>query len=167
VFSIGSANKHIAWIEKALGGKKEMVMPDHADKTKVMHASVQLNGGPVYFSDRFGNYGAPDANEPASRGTQLYLGFDSLEEADKIWKSAVKNKGKVHMAFVGQVWGSHYGVVEDPFGTSWAISAPSNGDNDNEESLAKKNAKKSKSPRTKTTSKIPQQKKRTSKRAKK
>ncbi len=61
-------------------------MDDPTDASKVMHASVQVNGGPLYFSDRLGHYGAPDTDEPVSRGTHLYLGFESLEEAREKWK---------------------------------------------------------------------------------
>jgi PhnB protein len=132
VFSVGSASKHISWIEKALGGKREMIMPDKEDESKIMHAALQLNGGPIYLSDRYGHYGAPDDDAP-STGTHLYLGYDVLTDAERIWKSAVKNKGNVHMPFAAQFWGSHYGVVEDPFGTVWAISAPTPKEEENEE----------------------------------
>jgi uncharacterized glyoxalase superfamily protein PhnB len=174
VFSVGSASKHISWIEKALGGKREMVMPDKRDESKIMHAVVQLNGGPVYLSDRMGSFGAPDDDEPTT-GTHLYLGFDALADAEQVWKSAVKNKGKVHMNFAAQFWGSHYGVVEDPFGTIWAVSAPSpkkdeNGekedeDEEEEEEPAKKPKKSSrrKSPAPKKAEKKRASSKRTRK----
>lgn len=116
--------KHIAWIEKAFGATRDMVMPDPKDETQVMHAALQLNGGPIYLSDRLGGWGSPDPKEAASHGTHLYLGFDALADAEKAWANAVKGKGKVSMAFSAQFWGSHYGVIQDPFGTVWAISAP-------------------------------------------
>jgi hypothetical protein len=100
---------------------------------------------------RMGNYGSPDVDEAPSRGTHLYLGFDELADAQKTWSSAVKNKGKIHMPFEGQFWGSHYGVVEDPFGTVWAISAPTpgakRGGGDAEEASSEKGQRKSPEPR--------------------
>jgi PhnB protein len=133
VFSVGSANDHITWIEKALGGKREMVMADPKESNKVMHAAMQVNGGPLYFSDRLGEFGAPDANEPASRGTHLYLGFDSFNDAQNTWDSAVENNAVVHMEFEAQFWGPHYGVLQDPFGTVWAISAQQEAANDKDD----------------------------------
>jgi uncharacterized glyoxalase superfamily protein PhnB len=160
VFSVGSAHKHIAWIEKTLGGKSEMVMNDPSDKNKVMHAAVQVNGGPIYLSDRMGHYGSPDADEAPSRGTHLYLGFDKLAEAEATWLNALKSKGKVHMPFEAQFWGSHYGVVEDPFGTVWAISAPTpNPDEEAAAATAEPLAQQRKSPRTKSSKEKPQLKK--------
>jgi uncharacterized glyoxalase superfamily protein PhnB len=175
VFSVGSAHKHIAWIEKALGGKTEMVMNDQKDETKVMHAALQVNGGPVYLSDRMGNYGSPDVDETPSRGTHLYLGFDELADAQKIWSSAVKSKGKIHMPFEGQFWGSHYGVVEDPFGSVWAVSAPTPGakrgggdDAEAEGASGEKKKGQRKSPRTKgVAAKIDKKNSSTKKRSKK
>lgn len=151
VFSVGSASKHTSWIEKALDGKREMVMPDKEDESKIMHAAMQLNGGPVYLSDRYGSFGAPDDQEP-SRGTHLYLGYEKLADAERVWKNAVKNKGKVHMDFAAQFWGSHYGVVEDPFGTVWAIAAPTpNAEKEEEAPKAKKSGRR-KSPSPKKAS---------------
>jgi hypothetical protein len=57
--------------------------------------------------------------------------------------------------FEGQFWGSHYGVVEDPFGTVWAISAPtpgakrSGGDEAEAEDVGNSKKGQRKSPRTK------------------
>jgi hypothetical protein len=59
------------------------------------------------------------------------------------------------MPFEGQFWGSHYGVVEDPFGTVWAISAPTpgaeqgGGDEAEAEASCEKKKGQRKSPRTK------------------
>jgi uncharacterized glyoxalase superfamily protein PhnB len=128
-----------------------MVMPDREDPTKVMHAALQLNGGPLYLSDRMGHYGYPAVDDPASRGTHLYLGFDSLEAAQKIWSSAVRHKAVVHMPFEAQFWGSHYGVVQDPFGTVWAISAPSQKDQEEEEKVTVRKSAQRSSSRTPAT----------------
>lgn len=122
VFSVGSCLDHIAWIEKTLGGKREMVMPDRQDEKKVMHAALHVNGGPLYVSDRMGDYGAPGDKNP-STGTHLYLGYNSIEEAQNVWDAAVKAKATVRMPFEKQFWGSYYGVIQDPFGSVWAISA--------------------------------------------
>ena len=132
-----------------MGGKREMVMHDREDPTKVMHAAVQINGGPLYLSDRMGHYGSPEVDDPALRGTHLYLGFDSLEAAQKMWANAVKHKATIHMPFEAQFWGSHYGVVQDPFGTVWAISASSKAkdDEDQEEGEEEKEQETRKSPR--------------------
>lgn len=122
VFSGGEGCvKHMDWITRVFGGNVDFSMKK--DDGTVEHAAMTVNGGPIYFSDRVGGYGAPDKTHPPSYGTHLYLGFDEFEDAQKRWEEAVGNGAKVRMEFEKQYWGPHYGVLEDPFGSVWAISA--------------------------------------------
>jgi uncharacterized glyoxalase superfamily protein PhnB len=49
----------------------------------------------------------------------LYLGFSSIEEAQKAWDIAVENGAKIKMEFEPQEWGRQYGILADPFGVTW------------------------------------------------
>lgn len=128
IFSKGSAVKHVGYMEKYLGGKCSFKMM-RADNASILeHASVIVNGGPVYVSDRYeSQYGSPPANSPSSQNTQLYLGFDTHADGEKAWKMAV-TKGaegtRVIMPFSRQAWGSYYGVFEDPFAAVWSVCCP-------------------------------------------
>ncbi len=62
-------------------------------------------------------------------------------------KNAVKNKGKPEGSH-GVFWGFHYGVVEDPYGSVWAISASSGEDANDEERESSPKKSKGKAPRT-------------------
>ncbi len=127
IFSRGSCAEHIVFIETFLGGKKEFEMRRRDAPDVIEHASVQVNGGPVYLSDRHkGQYGGPEeGDDSAGRGTQLYLGYDTQDRGHAAWeKAVVAGKSKVIMPLAAQPWGSFYGVFQDPFGTVWAVSCP-------------------------------------------
>ncbi len=59
----------------------------------------------------------PEPTEAES--IQLYLGFPSITEAQKVWDVAVENGAVVRMPFAPQRWGRQYGIIIDPFGIAW------------------------------------------------
>ena len=123
VFSRGSCAQHIEFIVQHLGGIKQFEMKMRTSDA-IEHASVLINGGALFLSDRIKNYGAPDADDASnSRASQIYLGYKSEEDGKKAW-AKVAPHCKVLMPFEATSWGSYYGVVEDPFGTVWALSCP-------------------------------------------
>jgi uncharacterized glyoxalase superfamily protein PhnB len=122
VFSRGSCAKHIEFIEKHLGGSKKFEMKKG---DLVEHAAVTVNGGPLFLCDRIDHaYGAPSADDTShSQATQVYLGYASEEEGKKSWEKVAPH-ARVIAPLEAKYWGSYYGVLEDPFGTVWAICFP-------------------------------------------
>jgi len=47
-----------------------------------------------------------------------------VEDADKVFASAVAAGAKVIMPLEDQFWGDRYGVVADPFGHHWSMGQP-------------------------------------------
>lgn len=85
------------------------------DGKRYMHCSFVVNGGLVYMSDSFPEYGAPWV-QPT--GFNLHLNVDN---AQQWWDRAVAAGCEVAMPLEKQFWGDIYGQVKDPYGITWAI----------------------------------------------
>jgi PhnB protein len=87
---------------------------------KVMHAQVRIGDSILMFADEY-----PEWNSPAPSRTKtdtcvrLHL---YVEDADKVFASAVEAGAKVVMPLETQFWGDRYGQVLDPFGHRWSIA---------------------------------------------
>ena len=92
------------------------VTPMMADDGKrYMHCSFTVNGGTVYMSDSFPEYGMP-WKQPV--GFNLHLNVDN---AQQWWDRAVGAGCQVSMPLEKQFWGDIYGQLTDPYGITWAI----------------------------------------------
>jgi PhnB protein len=92
------------------------VTPMMADDGKrYMHCSFVVNGGLVYMSDSFPEYGAPWVQP---QGFNLHLNVD---DAQQWWDRAVAAGCEVTMPLEKQFWGDIYGQLKDPYGITWAI----------------------------------------------
>ena len=86
---------------------------------KVMHAQVRIGDSILMFADEY-----PEWNSPAPSTTRadtcvrLHL---YVEDADKVFDSAVQAGAQVVMPLTTQFWGDRYGQVKDPFGHIWAL----------------------------------------------
>jgi len=85
------------------------------DGKRYMHCSFVVNGGLVYMSDSFPEYGAPWVQP---QGFNLHLNVDN---AQQWWDRAVGAGCTVVMPLEKQFWGDIYGQVKDPYGVTWAI----------------------------------------------
>jgi PhnB protein len=85
------------------------------DSKRYMHCSFVVNGGLVYMSDSFPEYGAPWVQP---QGFNLHLNVD---DAQQWWDRAVAAGCVVTMPLEKQFWGDIYGQVQDPYGITWAI----------------------------------------------
>ena len=133
IFSRGSAKAHMSWLEKVFSAKGcwlvqirfsifenmklvETCLTMKDDPEKILHGAMSLQGGRCFLSDRTEMLAGP-YNEFES--VQLYIGFPSIQEAQKAWDIAVENGAKVKMEFKAQEWGRQYGILTDPFGVTW------------------------------------------------
>ena len=99
-------------------GATEAMPPMLADDGKrYMHCSMIINGGLLYMSDSFPEYGAPFVTP---QGFNLHL---QVEDADVWWKRAVDAGCTVAMPLEKQFWGDYYGQLKDPYGITWAIGS--------------------------------------------
>lgn len=115
----GQGTAAVAFYQRAFDAK-ELFRHLADDGKRLMHASLEINGGRLMLSDDFPEYrGGAAAPEPA--GTTLHL---QVADADAWWNRAVEAGAEIRMPLADQFWGDRYGQLRDPFGHSWSIAAP-------------------------------------------
>ena len=81
---------------------------------QLMHCALVINGGGVMLTDCV----APGEPQVKPQGFHLQL---VVRDGDAWWNRAVEAGCKVMMPFEKMFWGDRWGMLEDPFGISWAI----------------------------------------------
>ncbi|WP_246737364.1 glyoxalase/bleomycin resistance/extradiol dioxygenase family protein [Nordella sp. HKS 07] len=113
-----NAKAAIEFYKKAFGAE-EVVRHDAEDGKRLMHAHLRLNDHDVFLMDAFPEYGSPIT---APSGVMMALRVD---DPDQWWERATKAGATVVMPLDDQFWGDRWGLLKDPFGHEWSISAPS------------------------------------------
>lgn len=90
------------------------------DGERVMHSRLMINGGLVFLSDEFPEYGG--ATDTAPVGVVLHL---QVEDADAWWSRALIAGCVPLTPLADQFWGDRYGRMRDPFGHVWSVGSPS------------------------------------------
>ena len=127
LFFRGRCEEAIAYYEKTLGARVEMMMrfkenPDQPGPNKIpaemaeriMHASVVINGSPIMMSDGMRS-GALDFD-----CMSLSLSVANEAEAERIF-NALAVEGKVQMPLQKTFFAPSFGAVADKFGVAWMI----------------------------------------------
>lgn len=83
-----------------------------------MHSRLSINGGLVFLSDEFPEYGQTPDVQPA--GVTLHL---QVDDADEWWSRALVAGAVPVMPIDDMFWGDRYGRVMDPFGHCWSIAS--------------------------------------------
>lgn len=112
-----NANEAYEFYQKAFGATPDGIMnlPDG----RVMHASVSIDGVPVYISEEFPEYGG---NSPlALNGTPVTIHLQ-VDDCDAVFAKAVEAGCTVDMPLDDAFWGDRFGQVKDPFGHKWSIA---------------------------------------------
>lgn len=90
------------------------------DGKRILHAHLNLNGGPLMLNDDFPEMGGGQGSPPPS-GVGLHL---DVPDADAAWEKALAAGATVRFPLDNQFWGQRYGQVTDPFGHIWSIGGP-------------------------------------------
>lgn len=114
---VRGASDASAWYQRAFGAEEVMRMPVEGGD-KLMHCELRINGGQIFMSDEFPEYGASLGDGP--RGVTIFMRVD---DPDRWFNRAVEAGATVKMALADQFWGDRYGEVIDPFGHSWAMAS--------------------------------------------
>ncbi|MCU1281796.1 MAG: hypothetical protein JWM53_5342 [bacterium] len=93
------------------------------DGKKVMHAALKLNGAVIFLVDDFPERNGGRARTPEGLGGSPITLHLNCSDVQATWKSAVAAGAKVLLPLDKQFWGDVYGVIEDPFGHRWSMSA--------------------------------------------
>lgn len=93
------------------------------DGKRILHAHLDLNGGPLMLNDDFPEMGGGQSSPPPA-GVGLHI---DVPDADAAWDRALAAGAAVRFALDNQFWGQRYGQVTDPFGHIWSIGGPVSG----------------------------------------
>ena len=116
----GKAAEAIDFYGRAFGATKAMEPHMAEDGRRIMHAHLLVNGGHLMLNDDFPEMMGRAADPPASFVLHL-----QVADADAAWKRAIDAGAQERFPMADQFWGDRYGQVQDPFGFTWSIGAPS------------------------------------------
>jgi PhnB protein len=114
----GRAGEAADFYVRAFGARELTRMPDEANPGRLMHCALEINGGGVMMTD---------CRAPWQTAAQQPQGFNLtlvVADGDHWWSRAVEAGCKVLAPFERMFWGDRWGMLEDPFGISWAIDEP-------------------------------------------
>lgn len=95
----------------------EANMPVDEDyKDKIMHATLEFDGGRIQFSD-----GAPHKDISQGDNVHLSLNFDNETKMRLTW-SKLSVGGSIHMELQDTFWGAVFGQLEDKYGIRWMFN---------------------------------------------
>lgn len=127
IFFGGRCEEALAFYEKALGAKVDMLM--HYDESpepmppgrlaagfekKVMHVTFRIGATTLMASD------GCEAGQKFS-GFSLSLAVPTPAEADRVF-AALSEGGQVTMPLTRTFWSPRFGMVTDRFGLGWMVS---------------------------------------------
>ena len=115
--SVDGAAAASEFYQKAFGAKETRRMPAE-DGKRLIHVSLEINGGTLMMSDPFPEAGA--AGGPITGCTMTLV----VEDIDAWFDRAVAAGAKATMPVQTMFWGDRYGQLQDPFGVHWAMNSP-------------------------------------------
>lgn len=112
---VNDAARAIDFYKKAFGAEERgrFNTPDG----KIMHASISINGSPLFVNDAM-----MGAKDPATLGGTPVSLMIYVNDVDATFQRAVSAGAKPTMPVADQFWGDRYGMLVDPFGHSWEIA---------------------------------------------
>jgi PhnB protein len=105
---------------RAAFGAEELFRNSAEDGERLMRSRLLINGGLVFLSDEFPEYGHPTDIVPT--GVVMHL---QVDDADEWWNRAIIAGCVPVTPLADQFWGDRYGRMSDPFGHTWSIGSPS------------------------------------------
>jgi len=106
---------------KAAFGAVEVARHVVPNTTKIMHASLTINGRPLMLNDDFSAEMKQPPETPEALGGSPVTLHLQVPDADAAWAKAMAAGGEVLHPLANQFWGDRYGVLKDPFGHKWSI----------------------------------------------
>lgn len=114
--TVNDAAKAIDFYTRAFGAREMNRMP--GPKGEIMHAALLIGDSTLYLSDELMGARGPIALGGTPVTLHMYV-----PDPDAVWNQATGAGAKVVVPLEDTFWGDRYGVVADPFGHQWAISA--------------------------------------------
>jgi PhnB protein len=114
----GKATEAAGFYARAFGARDLGRMADEDNPGKLLHCMLEINGGGLMMSDCVAPW---ETASPKPQGVTMQL---VVADGDVWWNRAVEAGCRVVMPFQKMFWGDRWGMLEDPFGISWAIDEP-------------------------------------------
>jgi PhnB protein len=102
---------------KAFGALEESRLP--GPDGKLMHASVRINGAPLYLVDEMLEHRA--LSPQTLKGSPIFIHLQ-VPDVDAVVAQAVAAGATITMPVADMFWGDRYGQLTDPFGHRWSIA---------------------------------------------
>jgi len=125
LFFNGDCETAFKFYEKCLGAKIEAMIPHEGTpaagqvpaewRTKILHASLNINGQLLMASD------APPNHYHKPQGFSVSIGIKDPAEAERIFRELAEN-GAVTMPIAETFWAARFGMLVDRFGIPWMIN---------------------------------------------
>jgi PhnB protein len=116
--TIEGASDAIAFYKKAFDAK-ELSRMKAPDGKRLMHAIIMIGNSVVMLNDAFPEWGGK--GRKALGGTPFAMHL-YVEDADKVFRKALKAGATIAMPMADMFWGDRYGILLDPFGHRWAVA---------------------------------------------
>lgn len=113
---LNDASSAIEFYKKAFGAEEIHRMADPAGK--IMHAEIQIGDSRLMLGEEYPEYGIQSAKSLGGSPVTVSLYVDN---ADKVFETAVAAGATAIMPMADQFWGDRYGKLTDPYGHTWAI----------------------------------------------
>jgi len=122
--TVSPAAGAVAFYIAAFGATQKAVMPA-IDGMRILYCELEINGGAVFLSDAFPEFGTarpPLPGEPVTMSVSLE--FASADEVDEVFTRATKLGAKGEVTPTHSFWGTRTAIVRDPFGHRWIMNGP-------------------------------------------
>ena len=117
---VSNAAKAIEFYKKAFGAT-EVARHMAPGSNKIMHASLNINGGCLILNDDFSESMGQKPHTPEALGGSPVVLHMQVKDADAAWKRAVDAGAQIVIPIADQFWGDRYGQLRDPLGHTWSI----------------------------------------------
>ncbi|MBI3701530.1 MAG: VOC family protein [Afipia sp.] len=122
--TVSPAAGAVAFYTAAFDAKQKALMPA-LDGLRIMHCELEINGGSVFLSDAFLEFGkarSPMPGEPVTMSVSLE--FAMAQEVDDTFARATKLGATGEVTPTHSFWGTRTAILRDPFGHRWIMNAP-------------------------------------------
>jgi PhnB protein len=112
--------KALDFYKKAFGAEEVQRMP--GPDGRLMHAAIRIDGKFLFLADDFPEYCGGKAKNPNALGGSPVTIHRYVKDCDAAIDRAVKAGATTVMPAADMFWGDRYGMIQDPFGHSWAFA---------------------------------------------
>ncbi|KQW19529.1 glyoxalase [Afipia sp. Root123D2] len=122
--TVSPAAGAIAFYTAAFDARQKALMPA-LDGMRIMHCELEINGGALFLSDAFPEFGkarTPLPSEPVTMSVSLE--FATAEQVDEVFARATKLGASGEVTPTDSFWGTRTAILRDPFGHRWIMNGP-------------------------------------------